>query len=323
MLPNKRRLEGLEYSAGNTREVRLAKGFLEEGLMLSGTYTSTVTTDATAVRAYAMPIQQIQLVADGGKVLHSVRPADLVIEQLIYEQAAVADMLTPPDTFTIVGGPYSCAFQLLLPFREPFAREGRITNLPSWIYDELLLRVQWGDHAQVFVGGVGSTVMDTLSVVQAGIQDDFSALGDPFVWGRKLLRSLRSYREVASAAVADQQFTVELPRTADYRSIVIVTEDSDGEPVGTIVNSVTLEIDNTLRQYSLVPQATMRQDNGKIFGVSMPAGVQVLEFAEDEDIIPPNILEATKMTSLNLILDKAAIAGTIRVFMKRIEVPAR
>lgn len=321
MLPNKRRLVGLVYAENLTREVKLAKGFLETGLILSGAYTSTIGTGATAVRSYAMPIKNVSIIGNNGKVIQSWKPPDIVRESEVYEQAAKTAMLTVPAGF----GPAAHAgeFNLFIPFASLFALESNATALPTWIYDELILRVEWGSAAEIFVGPfiTPSTVMDSLDVIQVGIQDDFSALGDPFIWGRQLPRHLVGYKEAASVAVADGEFTIELPRTADMRSIFLISLDSDGEPIDTLVKNVTLKIDNTIEQLSKVVQRSLRADNAKLFGVAMPTGLQVLEFAEDKDIIPPNILEATRMTALDLVIDKAAVAGTIRAMFDRIELP--
>lgn len=320
MIPNKRERVGLAFSENATTEVKLAKGFLETGVILSGAYVATVTADGTAVRQYAVPIKTISLIGDGGKVIAAVKPADLIAEALIYEQAPLAGILTKPSGFTIAGGPYAGRFDIRLSFEEPFADKGDVTMLPTWMYDELVLRVEWGSHAQLIVGGAGSVAMAVApTVVQDGVEDDFSGLGPPFEWGARLLRALRSYKEAPVTAVAQDEFTIELPRTADYRSIVIVTEDANGEPVGTILNKVTVLVNNNQRQLSKVPAFALRQDNAILFGVPMPTGYHVVEFAEDKDIIPPAILPARQFTALDLVLDKLAVAGTIRAYFKRLE----
>jgi hypothetical protein len=320
MIPNKRQRVGLEFAENQTREVKLSKGFLETGLILSGAYVATVTADGTAVRQYAVPIKSISLIGDGGKVIHSVKPKDLIAEALIYEQAPLAAILSKPSNFTIVGGPYAGRFDIRLPFEEAFADKGDVTMLPTWMYDELTLRVEWGSHAELFVGGAGSVAMAVApTVVQDGVEDDFSGLGDPFTWGAQLLRSLRSYKEEAVTAVAADEFEIELPRTADIRSLFIVTEDANGEPVGTILTDATLLINNNQRQLSKVPAFAIRQDNATLYGVTMPTGYHVVEFAEDGDILPPGIMPARQFTALDLVLKKAAVAGTIRVYLKRLE----
>jgi hypothetical protein len=320
VIPNKREKVGLAFVENATTEVKLAKGFLETGIILSGNYIATLTTGATAVREYAVPIKSISLIGDGGKTIAAVKPADLIAEALIYEQAPLSAILTKPAAFGIAAHPGS--FAIRLSFEEPNASHGDVTMLPTWMYDELTLRVEWGSVAEVFVlgAGVGSVAMAVApSVVQDGVEDDFSGLGDPFAWGARLLRALRSYKEAVVTAVADTEHTIELPRTADYRSIVIVTEDANGEPVATILNKVTLLVNNNQRQLSKVPAAALRQDNATLFGVPMPTGYHVVEFAEDGDIIPPAILPARQFTALDLVLDKAAVAGKIRAYFKRIE----
>jgi hypothetical protein len=327
--PNKRLLPGLTFAQGLTTEVKLAKGFLERGVILSGNYSATVAVaDALAVRAFPIPIASLSLISDGGKVLHSVKPADLIREQQVYEQTPLAAMLpTVPSGFTIAGSPYTGSFELPLSFRSLFAVQGDATDLPSWMYDELTLRVEWGGVGSLFVpdaGTVSVITMTRLDVVQDGLDFAQQGLGDPFQWGRNLLRSLRSFKEAVVTAVADQNFTIELPRTADVRAIVIFQESGTagatlGEPIGTLINYVTLQIDNALNKFNRVPFSALRGDNAKLFGAPLPTGMAVLEFAEDGDILPPNILPARAMTALNLIIDKAAIAGTIRVMLLRVE----
>jgi hypothetical protein len=322
--PNKRLLPGLAFAQDATREIKLAKGFLERGVILSGAYGATVAAvDATAVRAYAIPIRTLSLIGDGGKVLHSVKASDLIREQQTMEQAPLAALLpTVPSGFTIAGSPYTGSFELPLSFKSLFAVQGDVTNLPTWLYDELTLRVEWGGVNELWVPGVGTTsvvTMTRLDVVQDGLDFAQAGLGDPFKWGRNFLRSLRSFKEAVVTAVADREFAIELPRTADVRAIVLVTEGATGEGVNTILNYITLQIDNALSKFNRVPFSTLRADNAKLYGVTMPPGMAVLEFAEDGDIIPPNILPARSMTALNLLLDKAAVAGTIRVYLLRVE----
>lgn len=322
--PNKRLLPGLVFAQDATREIKLAKGYLERGVTLSGAYGITVAAvDAVAVRGYAIPIRTLSLIGDGGKVLHSVKASDLIREQQIYEQSPLASMLpTVPTGFTIAGSPYTGSFELPLSFRSLFAVQGDATDLPTWVYDELTLRVEWGGVNEVFVPGVGTTsvvTMTRLDVVQDGLDFAQQGLGDPFAWGRNFLRSLRSYKEAVVTAVADREYVIELPRTADIRAIILVTEGATGEAVNTILQYITLQIDNALNKFNRVPFSMLRADNAKLFGATLPTGVAILEFAEDGDIIPPNILPARAMTALNLILDKAAVAGTIRAYLLRIE----
>lgn len=318
MIPNKFRIPGLTFAENDTRRVKIPSGMLLESLVLSIGFTDTISSAATAARTYGVPIKKISLIVDGGKVLHSWRPSDLVREAQIYEQSALADLIAPPTALTAAAHTGTADIPLL--FKEPFSNAGAATNLPTWLYDEVILEVEWGGHAECYQGGAGTVTIgstQSVDVTAIGVTQDFSSLGDPYTWARKLGRTLRGYKEVDAPESADSEFIVELPRTADFRSILIVTEDANGHAANTIVNAVTLQVDNNLNQFNRVPARMLRADNAKVFGVSMPTGTHVLEFAEDMDI--SNILEATRMTALNLILDVTSTAGTIRVAYKRIE----
>jgi hypothetical protein len=318
MIPNKFQIPGLAFSENATTEVRIPKGLLLQGLVLSGSYTDTLSVAATSAKTRGVPIKNVSIIADGGKVLMSARPQDLIREAEIFEQTALAAIAAPPTAVAI--GAQTGTFDIPLFFAEPFANDGMVSALPTWLYDEIVLRVDWGGHSQLYVGGTGVVSIaagQSIQLTGLGVQDDFNKLGDPYVWGRRLSRALRSYKEVAAPGAANTQFTIELPRTADVRSLVIVAEDANGVPVDTIINSATLELDNSVRLYNQVPYRMLRAENAKVFGVAMPPGVAILEFAEDRDI--SDILQATKLSALNLILDVNNPAGTIRVYQKRFE----
>lgn len=317
MITNKFRIPGLVFVENGTREVNIPKGMLLQSLLISGAYTDTVSSAATAAKTYGVPIKLISLIGDGGKVLHSWRPGDIAREAVIYEQASLADILSPPTATTAAA--HTGTFDLELLFMEPFSNAGIATALPTWMYDNLVLRVDWGGHDEVYQGGAGAVTIESgqsIDVAGVGITEDFSKMGNPFEWAKRLGRALRSFKEVATAD-ADANFTIDLPRTADIRSLVLVTEDSNGQPTNAVINKVSLLIDNTVSQYNQVNGRQLRANNAKVFGVSMPTGVYVLEFAEDQDI--SHILEATKMTALQLVLDVSGTDGTIRVAQKRIE----
>lgn len=314
MIPNDRRVEGFAYSENGTTSTKLPRGFLERGLLISGSGTDTISVIGTAVRSRGTPIRRIALLADNGKVLHSVVPADLIREAELYEQAALAAMVSPPPNFTVAAHAFSFAIPLM--FTEPFAAMGNLTALPTWIYQELTLVIDWGGHPELVVGGVG-VVTASVQLTALGIDEDFSSLGDPYAWGRDMGRSIRAYSTVAAPGVATSEFSIDLPRTSDIRSIIIVTEDANGQPINTILNDVTLLLDNSRRQISRKPVAAIVADNAKVFGVAPMAGTYVLEFAEDRNIA--DVLQASRLADLKLVLNVTAVAGTIRVFTKRLE----
>lgn len=317
MLPNRFAINGLTFAENESREVRVPRGYLLLGLVLAGDYTDTVSADATAVRAYASPIKSIEVITDGGTVAHSIKPSDLVRENLLLDQTPIAAQLTVPAAVT--AGARTGSFVFSLNFAEAFAENGVQTALPSWIYDEVILRINWGGHAQVMRGGAGVVTMQNVSLTGSAGEEDLNAPGDPKVWGRQMRKSGRSYKEVAAPAVAQSEFTIDVPRDADLRSIMIVAEDANGDASDAIVTHASLEIDNHRRQFNKVPWGVVRMENAKVYGVQVPAGTAVLEFAEDRDLA--DLLEAERMSALTLILGTSATAGTIRAVFKKIRTP--
>lgn len=314
MLPNDRRVEGFTFSENGTTSTKLPKGLLERGLLITGAGILTISGAGSAVRTRGTPIRRIALHADNGVVLHSVVPSDLIREAELYEQTALSALVSPPPAATVAAHAFSFAIPLM--FVEPFAAMGNVTALPTWVYQELTLVIDWGSHAQLVVGGAGAITTMAVALTALGAESDFSGMGDARVWGRDMGRSMRSYVQVAAPGAASQEFAIEIARTADIRSLIIVTEDANGVPTDGILNDVTLQIDNIRRQFSRVPIAAIKVNNSKVFGIAPPVGTYVLEFADDRDIA--NVLEATRMSDLRLILNTTAVAGTIRVFQKRL-----
>lgn len=316
MLPTKRRVEGLAFLENKVTEVRLPKGALEEGLVLSGTFDDTITVAATSVRRYGVPIKSISVIGDNGKTLQVATPADLAVEAILYEQAQLADIIAPPAGVGVAV--QTGKFAIPLMFAEPMSGKDRLTTaFASWAYDEPILRVEWGSHAEVYVGGTGSITAATIEVTAEGLSADFSSMGDPFAWARRLWRNLRSYKTTAIAGATTDPQNIELPRTADIRSLVLFTLDANGEPVDTMLKSIGINLNDNTDLFSRVAARAIRVSNGKLFGQAIPTGVYVLEFAEDQDIF--NVLEARSLTSLNLRYETNAVPGTIRTFIKRLE----
>lgn len=316
MIPNDRRVEGFTFVENGTTVAKLPRGYLERGLLITGAGLDTISVAGSAVRARGTPIRRISLLADNGKVLHAVVPADLIREQEYYEQMALAALVSPPPAATVAAHAFS--FAIPLPFTEPMAALGNMTALPTWIYQELTLVIDWGGHAELVVGGTGVVTMSAVGLTALGIEEDFSALGpDANAWGRKMGRAIRAYLQVAAPAAATSEFNIDIPRSSEIRSLTIITEDADGQPTNAILNAATLLLNNSRMQIARKSAAAIRADNAKVFGISPPTGVYVLEFAEDRDI--SDVLVATALADLKLILDVTAVAGTIRVFQKRLE----
>lgn len=317
MISSKRRKE-LAFVENGVTEVKLDRGMLEKTLWLVGLFTATVTGAATAVRTHGSPIKRILLLAEGGEVLHSIHPRDAIKKAQIYEQTPLAALVTVPSGTAVAA--YQCRFNIPIFLAQPFAGAvGLMTALPTWIYDEITLRVEWGSHAEVFVGGAGTVAAPVGNV--AVVQDAAINYGDtdPFTLARSLGVSVDRFKEQASNG-ASSDYVVELPRTADLRAIMVTAEDANGQPSDAAITELTLLENNTHRVHSRVPYHALRADNAKTFGLEMPAGTAVIEFAEDQDIT--EIYVATSKDALDLVLGINAGAFTVRAHTVAIK-PAR
>lgn len=316
--PNLRRIDGLAFKENDTTEVAIPRGFLEAELRLSVVYTATLTGAGTAVKARGTPIRRVQVVTDGGRVLQSFRPESMIKELEVMEQTALAALVSPPTAFGVAA--HVGSVDLVIPFRSMHANDPMLTSLPTWVYENVILRIEWGTVADIFESGgalAGSFTAAAVSLSAAGVDDDFSALGDPYTWGRQLLRLNRTFSERAAPNAAVQEFAIELPRTAAIRAIFIETLDANGRGTNAMINAVTLEVNGQLRPIARMHARQVQAGNAKLYGVAMPAGLYILDFADDRDTL--DILEATDFTTLNLLLDTNAVAGSIRVHLVRQE----
>lgn len=307
----------ITFQENGVTEAKLTRGMVMLGLLLSVVYTATVTGAATSVRAAAMPIKSVSLIGDNGKVLHSIKGADLVAKARILEQTALAALIVPPSGVAVAA--YTAEAHLPIFFAQAFADNGDLTALPSYAYDDLTLRVEWGSHSEVFVGGAGSVAVAVGDASFTQLDAAGFPIADPQALARSLGVSVDRYKTQVAPAVATQELTISVPTTADIRAIMITAEDANGEPTNAIVNKITLLENNTTRVYSRVPWKSLRADNAKIYGVTMPTGVAVIEFAEDRDI--RDIYEATLKDNVDLVLDVSAVAGSIRAHFITIERP--
>lgn len=307
----------IAFIENGVTEAKLTRGMVMFGLVLSVVYSVTLTGAATSVRALALPIKRLSLIGDNGKVLHSIVPADAITKARLYEQTPLAALLTPPTVTTT--GTQSGEAHLPLFFKQAFADNGDLTSLPTFAYDDLTLRVEWGSVAELFVGGVGSVAVTVGNSTFTQLDAADFPMPDPIALARSLGVSVDRYKQAAATGVANREFPISVPVTADIRAIILTTEDANGEPTNAILNTVTLLENNSVRVYSNVPAKTLRADNAKIYGGTMPTGVCVIEFAEDGDI--SDIYAATKKDTVDLLLDVAAVAGNIRAHFVTIEHP--
>lgn len=312
---------------GGTSEFRITPGMVQAGVVISVLYSTNVTGAGAAVRAYSLPIRRISLIGDNGKTLQSWKATDLIRVAQIWEQTPIGALLTPAAA-AAVANYTGLEAHVPLMFEQPRSPNGDSTALPTFGYANLTLRIEWGTVADLFTNG--GTLAGTVTFTANGAtvtQLDYADLVIPN--GLALVRSMpvsvgRYAAEMIQAAAANPAAEIDLGTTANIRAIMIVSElTSTGEPTNTIVNKVTLQEDNTNNVFSAVPWASIRADNGKHFGLTLPTGVAVIDFAEDGVIDLNAIYRATQKSKVKLLLDTAAVAGTVRAALLTIEPPPR
>lgn len=306
---------------GGTSDYQITRGMVMAGVMISVLYAVNVTTAGAAVRSRSLPIRRISLIGDNGKTIQAWLARDLISMAQIFEQTPIGGLLTPASGFAIAN--YTALeAHVPLQFIETRAKAGEKTALPSFAYQNLTLRIEWGSVTDLLTG----TPVGPITFTAAGAtvtQLDYADLviRDAAAVARALRVNVSRYVEVAASGVAQSGLELDLGTTADIRGILIASEVATGELANTIVSAVTMKEDNTLSVFQSVPWASLRADNAKHFGMTLPAGLAVIDFAEDGDI--DAIYRATTKNKVKLLFDVLAVAGTIRAALLTIEPPLR
>lgn len=310
---------GAATAEGVVGKFTLQRALLYRGIVLTGTYSDLVATaDATSVLTYGVPIERIDVVAENGVVLHSVRPTDLVREKQTEAQQPLASMLVPPSA--VAQGAQTGSFNIPLSFSLDNVKDGVDFMLPAWRFEQVQVLVYFQNcHSNLFVVGssTGTVTVQTFSLNFMAVVDlPQSMIADP----NKLIRDtsllLRSYTEIVQAAAANAEYEIDCPRSADIERIYIMTEDANRSPVATILNAVSLVENGQVRRLSKVPAAALRAIGSEYQQATLPTGWHRIDFMRDSDTIQA-ALPATKLNSLKLVLDLAAVAGKVRVVFIR------
>jgi hypothetical protein len=309
--------QGISFAPNVKKGAKLDLGFLEENVSI---FTRAKVTGVTgAIKDRASLVKIVNLTGDKNTTIDVAVGDDLIVEQMIYEQQGAAMLCQSYGTGT--AGEFWVETTHVLPFREPFAGKlGDLTLLPTWIYQAINLELTFGSVADLTTNGVGALLATdvTVQIVQSGYlkyptPSDFG--GDTVAFGKALGKSIRGYDDGIILGAAPRQI-VEIPRDADLRSIIVRGFAADGTPDNDVIESVTMLVNRTTAIYSEVSFRALRAENARVFGVQMPAGVAVLESAEDQDIT--DIFPVTGFSSVLLYL-KTTKAGSFRLMYKKLQ----
>lgn len=315
--------------AGGTSLYAITKGMIEQGVLISVLYSVNVTGAGAAVRARSLPIRRISLIGDNNKTLQAWYARDLIAIAQIFEQTPLGALLVPASAAALANYT-NLEAHVPLKFEQMRAKDSDRTALPTYAYQNLTLAIEWGNVADLFTDG--GTLAGAITFTANGATVTQLDYADVVIPNANVARSIARqmdvsvgrYLELVQGAVANAAAEIDLGTTADIRGLLLASElTSTGEPTNTIVNSVTLKEDRTLDVIAGVPWASLRAENSKHFGLTMPAGYAVIDFADDGDARRQSIYRATQKAKVQQLFNTAAVAGTVRVALLTIEPPIR
>lgn len=289
------------------------RALLYRGFTLDLTYTDTLSVVATSVKTFGVPIEKIEVVADNGNTLFSVRPTDIVREQMHRAGTPLAAMLVPPTVVTATANTGSA--EIPLKFELDGVPDGENFNLAAWQFEQVQVLVYFTNtHANIYTGGTGVVTVQRCTLAYEAVASLTQGDMQRIAAGNEIL--LRSYKERTQAASADTEFTIELPTSADIERIYIVTEDANRDPVSTILNDVSLVQDGTVRWLDRVNAASLRTIGSERLQTTLPTGWHEIDFTKIAKTYRA-ALPATQFNSLDLVLNVAAVAGYVRAYIVR------
>lgn len=321
----------LTFTENGTVDREIPRGTLFDSLVIDVPWTSTVTADATAVRTRGAPIKTIQFLGDASKTFYSAKLQDIIRMDEIFAKGSLTQILTSPSGVTAAGGPYTGRVKLAIPFTSEHAHAGELTALASWRQSRNpILRVNWGSHAEVYRGGTGSTAVTAGNayITLVSIEGFSTGRLTTAQYGDALGVKVESFGELTYTAALNgiaAGSKYELPNTADIRAVMITGEDTNGDPLSEVeMAKISFDlIENTYNrvQYG-VNLGVLRARNARDFGFpsGLPAGVAILDFADDKDIV--HIYSATLKSKVELAFTAATPAAgtyTLRIHVIGIE----
>jgi hypothetical protein len=305
----------------------ITPGMIEDGIVLTVPYSANVTAAGTAVKARSLPVRRVLLKDEQGNTLQMWKAQDLISAAQIFEQAAVGAMLVPPAGFGIANN-LNLFAHIPLKFKQyGNVKNADMTSLPTFAYKGagLTLTVEWGSVFDLLVTGgalAGTVTFGNVGVLQIDQADRVIPNGRALASIMPI--AVNRYLETVNPAVAST-LPQDIGTIANIRAVMITQEltpaagNTNGEPTNTIVRSVSFVEDNTLNVFASVPWETIQAENAKHYGVTMPTGVAIIDFAEGGDLA--DIYKATLKNKVRMDYGVAAVAGTIRTHLLTIAAP--
>jgi hypothetical protein len=322
-LPTKRAISGLDFAAGVAREFTMDRGYLEDSVTIGYRGTMQVNGAGVAVKPQGTLVRSVEIRDTNGDLMHAVSGSDLITESLILEQAQLASLLTVPTGAGVAT--YTVSGHVTINFKSLFADNGHLTRLPTWMYPRALkVRVIWGDVTDLLTGTPTANLYTITPYVQANgvaLKPDEYVVGrqrvDPQTYGAFLGRMYRGVIDVVPKG-AGQVDNVLLPDTRDIRAVIAVamtlnnaadTLDNPASYNDALISTLGVWVNGTTPIIGDVDYQQHRALSSIIYGVGMPSGRAILDFAEDRDIT--RILEAPKFNTSHVRIKYGSVVNAL------------
>lgn len=315
---------------GGTSNVKLVRGAVEAGVQIDVLYSVNVTTTGAAVRAYSLPVRRISLIGTNtggnGNTLKVWTASDLIRIAQVLEQAPIGGLIVPASGFGVAN--YTgLEAHIPLMFNQPSKiNNPDMTAIPTFAYSELTLKIEWGTVVDLLTG----TPVGPITFTAGGAtvtQLDYADLPIPtteagLVVTRSLFRSIDRWADMTQGAAANLKAEIDLGTSENIARILIVSElTSTGEPTNTIIDRISIQEDNTNYVHQDLPWTTLRADNARQFGLTLPVGMAILDFADNGNAQINDIYRATQKGKVKLLIKTLAVAGTVRAAIMGIAPP--
>jgi len=303
------------FSANNVQSVELPKGFLYKTVALRLRGELEGTAGATAV-GYELPLallKKVEIIADGRKILVAASGRDLYrLSQIMHGKAGE---LSAPSTFVAANTPFSASFLVdLEAVRMAMTNDSLFDPNP---YEKIELRITWGDRPDISTVGAGSTIDTANTFVDVEVLE--TTVGANLILFNKLI----SFDETPITA-SSSALRIRVPR-AGLLHAILFRQERDNAAVDDIINTVTLQSDNTFNHADRLDWDQLRHRNTIEYqletfntgAATVPpnfsgvVGYAYLDVVEDG--LMSSALNTLDLNALDLILDVTLGGGAIRL----------
>lgn len=303
------------FSSGNVQSVELPKGFLYKtvALRLRGELEGSAGAAQVGSELPLALIQKIEIIADGRKTLVTASAKDLY--RLNHVLRGKGSELVPPSTFLAANTPFSATLLIdLEASRMAMTNDSLFDPNP---FEKIELRITWGTVLNISTIGAGSTIDASNTFV------DVQVLETTVGADRILFNKLISFDEI-SVTTTSTALRVRVPRSG-LLHLTLFRVERDAVAVDNVVNSITLQSDNTFNHVDSLAWLFLKHRNTTEYQLDGPGiggsntglvGYAVVDVTEDG--LMTSALNTLDLNALDYVLNVTRTSGAELVRMTSI-----